>query len=93
MAHKALSVPPHGYSLLLGDRGRLVLPSDLRKQLGLKTGEKLVLTVDENGVMRMTTRRQRLAGARGMFASISPGRSLSEELIRERRREARLEDK
>ena len=70
-----------------------MLPSELRKSLGLKTGEELVLTVDENGGMRLTSRRQRLDRLQGMFASIQPHRSLSEELIRERRREARRERK
>jgi bifunctional DNA-binding transcriptional regulator/antitoxin component of YhaV-PrlF toxin-antitoxin module len=63
----------------------------VRKHLGLKTGEALLLTVDQDGAMRLSSRRQRLAAARGMFASISPGRILSEELIRERRQEVRRE--
>jgi AbrB family looped-hinge helix DNA binding protein len=91
MAHIGTTVARNDYVLHLGDRGRLVLPSSLRKQLGLKAGEKLVLTVDESGVMCLTSRRERLAQAQGMFASISPKRVLSEELIRERRREARRE--
>jgi|HubBroStandDraft_3_1064219.scaffolds.fasta_scaffold353215_2 AbrB family looped-hinge helix DNA binding protein len=93
MAHSAASVPHEAYVLHLGDRGRLVLPSELRKSLGLKTGEELVLTVDEDGGMRLTSRRQRLDRVQGMFASIQPRRILSEELIRERRREARRESK
>jgi AbrB family looped-hinge helix DNA binding protein len=93
MAHGSASVPHETYVLHLGDRGRLVLPSELRKSLGLKTGEELVLTVDEDGGMRLTSRRQRLDRLQGMFASIQPHRILSEELIRERRREARRESK
>jgi AbrB family looped-hinge helix DNA binding protein len=91
MAHAKRVVPQTGYVVHLGDRGRLVLPARLRKSLGLKTGEALLLTVEQNGAMRLSTRRQRLQATRGMFASISPERILSEELIQERREEVRRE--
>ncbi len=93
MAHANRSVPQESYVLHLGDRGRLVLPSRLRKRLALKSGEELVLTLDEDGAMRLTTRRQRLDKLQGMFAAIQPHRMLSDELIRERRAEARRENK
>jgi len=93
MAHRSVPVPQESYVLHLGDRGRLVLPSRLRKRLALKSGEELVLTLDEDGAMRLTTRRQRLNKLQGMFAKIQPHRILSEELIRERRLEARRESK
>lgn len=92
MAHKSARVPHESYVLRLGDRGRLVLPARLRKRLALKNGEELLLMVDQSGEMRLSSRRQRLAAARGMFASISPERVLSEELIQERREEARREE-
>src|ERR1039458_66475 len=79
------------YVLRLGECGRLVLPARLRNTLGLKTGESLLLTVEKHGTMRLSTRRQRLEAAQGMFASISPERVLSEELIQERRQEVQLE--
>lgn len=71
----------------------MVLPARLRKQLSLKTGQELVLTLDDDGAMRLTSRRQRVRAAMGMFASIAPGRMLSEELIQERREEARREER
>jgi AbrB family looped-hinge helix DNA binding protein len=91
MAHTDAAVPQSGYVLHLGDRGRLVLPASLRKSLGLKPGEALLLTVEKDGAMRLSTRRQRLEATRGMFASISPERILSDELIQERRQEVRRE--
>jgi AbrB family looped-hinge helix DNA binding protein len=93
MAHKRATVPHESYVLHLGDRGRLVLPARLRKRLALKNGEELLLTVEDDGAMEITTRRQRLNRAQGMFAHIQPHRILSKELIRERRREARREEK
>jgi AbrB family looped-hinge helix DNA binding protein len=92
MAHKSVAVPQTSYTVHLGDRGRLVLPSRLRKQLRLKTGEEFLLTVEEGGVLQLSTRRQRIKAATGMYAAISPERILSEELIRERREEARREN-
>ena len=91
MAHRAAPSQETHYSIRLGDCGRMVLPARLRKTLGLKPGESLLLTVEADGAMRLSTRRQRLQSAQGMFAQISPERILSEELIEDRRQEVRLE--
>jgi AbrB family looped-hinge helix DNA binding protein len=37
------------YAIALGDRGRLVLPSQLRQRLNLQTGDRLIVTVDDEG--------------------------------------------
>ena len=89
MAHKRSHVEQTGYLLRLGDRGRIALPSRLRKRLGLRTGEKLVLTVDDDGMMRLASLREQLDQIQGMWETSN--RSLSEELIRERREENRRE--
>jgi len=47
-----------------------------------------LLSVKKSGVVRSSKQRQELESARGLFASISPERLLSDELIRERRQEA-----
>jgi len=78
------------YRVRLGDRGRLVLPADLRRRAGLHDGQELVLSY-EGGVVRMVTRADLAAAGRGMFASIAPGRDLVAELIAERRAEASRE--
>jgi AbrB family looped-hinge helix DNA binding protein len=83
--------PP--YFAKLGDRGRLVLPAGVREELGLKTGEDLVLWVEDDGYLRLSTKKKQLEKLRGMFADKFPNRILSEELIQERRREALEEDK
>lgn len=75
----------------MGDRGRLVLPAQLRREAGLRQGDEL-LVVHEDGVVRLVSRR-RLAGAgRGMFAAAAEGRDLISELLGERREEALRED-
>lgn len=80
------------YTATLGDRGRLVLPSKLRQRLDLHPGDRLVMIVDEEGEFRVVSVREVARRARGMFRDLAPGRSLVDELIAERREEARRED-
>ena len=79
------------YPLELGARGRLVLPAAVRRQLELSTGSRLVLTVEPDGSLRLTSARARVERLRGVLAGVSPERPLTEELISERRAEARAE--
>jgi AbrB family looped-hinge helix DNA binding protein len=78
------------YRVRLGDRGRLVLPAELRRRAGLEEGQELVLSY-ERGVVRMMTRADLAAAGLGMFADTAPGRDLAAELIAERRAEAARE--
>ena len=75
----------------LGENGRVVIPSAFRKALGLKGGEVLTIRMDEDG-LHIQTKRQALLKARAILREhISPDRRLSDELIAERRIEARRE--
>ena len=68
--------------------GRLVIPAAYRKALGLKPGDE-VLMVLEDGEIRVVSTRQAMARAQALLRHHVPkGRSLSEELIKERREEA-----
>ena len=67
------------------------MPAALREQLGIKEGDKLVLTVQPDGSVKLLSRREAVRRARGLFAHIAPGESLVDELIAERREEARRE--
>lgn len=78
------------YVVRLGPRGRLVLPAPLRHAAGLREGDELVLTYDD-GVLRLATRRALARTGRGMFAHLAKGRDLVQELLHERRDEARGE--
>ncbi len=79
------------YTVRLGERGRLVLPAELRRRAGLRQGQELVL-IYAGGVVRLATRRELARSGRGMFSHAGRGRDLVSELIRERREEARRED-
>jgi len=91
MAHKRAPVPRKLFEVTVGDRGRVVFPAELRNELGIRRGDRLLLALDPNGEARIMTVRKQLDRLRGMFAKIAPERILSEELIRERREEARRE--
>jgi AbrB family looped-hinge helix DNA binding protein len=75
----------------IGDGGRLVIPVRLRRELGLRPGDDVVLEV-EDGELRVRSLRDAIARAQAMVRRYVPeGRSLADELIAERRREAERE--
>jgi AbrB family looped-hinge helix DNA binding protein len=92
MAHIAEASRPETYRLQLGERGRVVLPARVRQRLKLNPGDRLVLIVDESGDMRLASLNRQIEKCRGMFADKEPHRIASEELIAERREEARREE-
>lgn len=72
----------------IGEGGRLVIPAAYRKALELKPGDEVLLSL-ENGEIRIVSSRQAVARAQTLLRHYIPkGRSLSEELIKERREEA-----
>lgn len=90
MTHTMLQAPIH-YTLHLGHRGRLVLPAAVRRRLDLNEGDRLILTVEADGVLRLVSAREAARHGRGLLRELLPdlaGRCLSEELIAERREEA-----
>ena len=70
----------------------MVLPAEVRKALGLKEGDRLLLRVREDGTLELLSAREVARRAKGMFAHVAPGRSLVDELLAERREEARREE-
>ncbi len=85
---------PGVYHVTVTDRGRLVLPAEVRERLKIHDGDKVSLTVEEDGAVTLQTRAVAMRRLRGMFKHLAkPGRLASDELIAERRREARKEDR
>ena len=76
------------YSVVMGDRGRLVVPAELRERLNLIPGTPLVLFETSAGVV-LTTREQLKALVRQRLAD----RDLVGELLAERRREASADER
>lgn len=79
------------YTIRLGARGRLVLPAAVRKELGLDEGDRLILTVEAPEQLGLTSARVAAASAKGLLRRVAGDRSLADELIAERRQEARGE--
>jgi AbrB family looped-hinge helix DNA binding protein len=80
------------YQVQLGDRGRLVLPAGLRRRLKLRQGDELLVTLQADGSLRLASARQVVRETRGLYRARTGKRSLVDELIAERRKEAGREN-
>ena len=77
--------------LRINENGRVVIPAAFRKELGIKAGDEVILRVDD-GELRISTLKSRLERARRQVRKyVKPGVSLVDELIAERREEAKRE--
>ncbi len=75
----------------INENGRVVIPAPFRRALGIRSGETIVLRI-ENDELRITTLRQRLAKAQQLVRAHVPRKtSLVDELIAERRKAAKHE--
>ena len=75
----------------LADGGRIVIPVEFRRALGLGIGDQVVLRL-EGGEVRLFTIDHAIKRAQQMVRRYIPeGRSLAEELMRERRAGAERE--
>ena len=91
MTQRHLSEPNPEYTLQVGEGGNLLLPVPVQQQLNLKLGDRLTMTVEADGSLRLVSLRQQVQKLQGLFKDIAPGVSLADELIQERREEARRE--
>jgi len=70
------------------DGGRIVIPAEYRRALGLNVGDDVVLSL-EAGEIRILSRKEALGRAKALVRKYVPeGAVLSDELLAERRREA-----
>jgi AbrB family looped-hinge helix DNA binding protein len=70
----------------------MVLPAPLRRRLDLQPGDRLILIVDTNGGFRVVSAREQANRLLGLYRDLAPDRSLADELIAERRDEAKREE-
>lgn len=90
MASEPIAAP--AIDVRLGPQGRIVVPAELRRALGLQEGALLCARIDD-GRLVLEPRREVLRRLRGRFAKAPATVSLSEELITDRAKEARRETK
>jgi AbrB family looped-hinge helix DNA binding protein len=82
----------HREQITVGDRGRLVLPSSVRSELGLTPGTRMLLSTEPDGSIRLRPYRIVADQSRGLFADLAQHGSLVDELVAERRAEAKREE-
>jgi AbrB family looped-hinge helix DNA binding protein len=75
-------------TVVLGQQGRIVLPVDVRRALGLAPGDRLSARF-EGGAIVLEPLRDPVAALRGLGSTVPRSRSLVDELIAERRAEVR----
>lgn len=76
----------------MGANGRVVIPAELRRELGLKPGDELLATSDGERIV-LEARGALLRRIQAEFRAAAGDRSLVDELIEERRRAATREEK
>ena len=75
----------------VAEGGRIVIPAKFREALGIKIGGEVTVSL-KGGSLEISTREQALRRIQEMMkGKIKPGRSVVDELIRERREEAARE--
>ena len=72
------------------DGGRVVIPAEYRKALGINVGDEVVMFL-EGDEIRVVPRRIALKRAQSLVRQYAGSRRLSDELIQERREEASSE--
>ncbi|MDO8689431.1 MAG: AbrB/MazE/SpoVT family DNA-binding domain-containing protein [Dehalococcoidia bacterium] len=78
-------------SVRVGRQGRLVIPAEIRKRLGVKEGDRLLMRLQGERLV-LETRAAVLARVKGAFADVPRDVSLVEELLADRRAEAAREE-
>ena len=83
---------PTNASSKINQNGRIVIPAAVREQLGLRPGDTLFMSV-EGDVLKLESHRARVRRVQEEFKKyVKPGEMLmSDQLIAERREEARRE--
>jgi AbrB family looped-hinge helix DNA binding protein len=80
------------YTVMLGERGRIVLPADVRRALGVGRGDYLVLELTSDDGLRLRTAKSVARAGRGLLRRPGPSVDLAAELIEDRRAEAAREE-
>ena len=77
----------------MNDQGRLLIPAEIRRKMNIKPGETVLMNL-EDGILKIESHRARIRRIQEEFKKYAkPGVLASDELIAERREEARREMK
>ncbi|MGK7904365.1 MAG: AbrB/MazE/SpoVT family DNA-binding domain-containing protein, partial [Hormoscilla sp.] len=71
MTQTYLSEPNQEYTLQVGEEGNLLLPVPVQQQLNLQPGDRLILTVEADGSLRLVSLCQQVQKLQGIFKDIA----------------------
>ena len=80
------------FAVKLETSGRILIPVEIRRKLGLQPGQDVLLAADDDGLRILGNRAAAVLRIQQRLRQYSPERILSEELIAERRAEAAQEN-
>jgi AbrB family looped-hinge helix DNA binding protein len=76
----------------INENGRIVIPAGIRARMNLKPGDSVLMNLDEDGVLHVESHMARIRRIQDELKKFGkPGSLMSDELIAERREEARRE--
>lgn len=74
--------------------GKIVIPAELRRKLGIMSGDRLIFEESDDGQVVLKTYRQIVREVQQEFQRVLPaGISLVDDLLQQRRREAEQESR
>lgn len=76
----------------INENGRIVIPAEIRAKMNLKPGDTVLMKLDGDGVLRIESHMARIRRIQDELRPYGkPGVLMSDELIADRREEARKE--
>jgi hypothetical protein len=85
--------PRRAGRIVIGGQRRVVLPAEILEHLGVEVGGKIVWDLQPDGSVKLQSVIGSLRELHGIFAKYTKGRNMVDELIAERREEARREER
>lgn len=70
------SVIPKDFDVTVTSKGQMTLPAGVRGPLGISAGDRLALTVTEDGEIRMVKKTTSFRDSIGLFAHLAKNRTV-----------------
>ena len=83
-----LNTTVKSHSIELDEANQITLPDSICDTLDWNPGDRIILTIETNGDIRLSPLTTQIQNLQGIFKDLAPGISLADELIRDRRQEA-----
>ena len=83
-----LNTTIQSHSIELHEANQITLPESICDTLDWNPGDRIILTIEDNGDIRLSRLTTQIQNLQGIFKDLAPGVSLADELIRDRRQEA-----